>query len=65
MLIRFLNFAVYSSGPYQVYDFVPTYLKGVLGFMGMTDLKIFRAEGLAYPGQAEAALQRGISSIAL
>jgi len=56
---------VYSSGPYQVYDFVPTYLKGVLGFMGMTDLKIFRAEGLAYPGQAEAALQKGLDSIAL
>ncbi|QEC74661.1 FMN-dependent NADH-azoreductase [Mucilaginibacter ginsenosidivorax] len=56
---------VYSSGPYQVYDYVPTYLKGVLGFMGMTDLHVFRAEGLAYPGQAEAALQRGINAIAL
>jgi len=56
---------VYSSGPYQVYDFVSTYLKSVLGFMGMTDLKVFRAEGLAYPGQAEAALQKGLNSIAL
>lgn len=56
---------VYSSGPYQVYDFVSTYLKSVLGFMGMTDLKIFRAEGVAYPGQAEAALQKGLDSIAL
>lgn len=56
---------VYSSGPYQVYDFVSTYLKSVLGFMGMTDLRVFRAEGVAYPGQAGAALQRGIDSIAL
>jgi len=56
---------VYSSGPYQVYDFVSTYLKSVLGFMGMTDLKIFRAEGLTYPGQAEEALQKGLDSIAL
>jgi len=56
---------VYSSGPYQIYDFVSTYLKSVLGFIGMTDLNIFRAEGLAYPGQAEAALQKGLDSIKL
>ncbi|MDN3588463.1 NAD(P)H-dependent oxidoreductase [Pedobacter aquatilis] len=56
---------VYSSGPYQIYDFVSTYLKSVLGFMGMTDLKIFRVEGVAYPGQAEAAMQKGLDSITL
>jgi len=57
--------AVYSSGPYAAFDFVSTYLKGLLGFLGMTDLKVFRVEGSAFPGQAEAALQRGIDSIAL
>jgi len=57
--------AVYSSGPYQAYDFVSTYLKAVLGFLGMTKLTVFRVEGSAYPGQAEAALQKGIDSIAL
>jgi FMN-dependent NADH-azoreductase len=55
--------AVFSTGPYQGYDFVPPYLKGVLGFLGMTDLNLFRVEGSAYPGQAEAALQRGIDSV--
>ncbi|GAA4308050.1 FMN-dependent NADH-azoreductase [Mucilaginibacter gynuensis] len=57
--------AVYSSGPYQAMDFVSSYLTGLLGFLGMTDLSVFRAEGVAYPGQADAALQKGIDSIAL
>jgi FMN-dependent NADH-azoreductase len=54
---------IYSSGPRQGYDYASTYLKGVLGFLGMTDLKIFRVEGVAYPGQAEIALQKGLESI--
>lgn len=57
--------AIYSSGPMQPLDFVSTYLKGLLGFLGMTDLTVFRVEGSAYPGQADAALQKGIESIAL
>lgn len=57
--------AIYSSGPFQPFDFVSTYLKGLLGFLGMTDLTVFRVEGSAYPGQAEAALQRGIESIVI
>ncbi len=57
--------AIYSNGPMQPYDFVAPYLKSLLGFLGMTDLKVFRAEGTAYPGQAEAALQKGIDSIVL
>lgn len=56
---------IYSSGPMQGYDFASTYLKAVLGFMGMTDLKTFRVEGVAYPGQAASALEKGIESIAL
>jgi FMN-dependent NADH-azoreductase len=57
--------AIYSSGPMQGYDFLSTYLKGLLGFLGMTDLTVFRAEGLSYPCQAEAGLQKGIDSIVL
>jgi FMN-dependent NADH-azoreductase len=56
---------IYSSGPMQPLDFVSTYLKGLLGFLGMTDLTVFRVEGSAYPGQAEAALQKGIASIVI
>lgn len=57
--------AIFSEGPYQAFDFVSTYLKSLLGFLGMTDLNIFRVEGSAYQGQAEAALQKGIDSVVL
>ena len=56
---------IYSAGPMQGYDFASTYLKGLLGFLGMTDLTVFRVEGTAFPGQAEIALQKGIESIAI
>jgi FMN-dependent NADH-azoreductase len=57
--------AIYSNGPMQTFDFVPSYLKGLLGFMGMTDLTVFRVEGSAYPGMAASALQQGVDSITL
>ncbi|MBT9392353.1 FMN-dependent NADH-azoreductase [Hymenobacter sp. NST-14] len=56
---------VYSEGPAAGYDFVAPYLKAVLGFLGMTDVTVFRVEGTAMPGQAEIALQKGIDSITL
>ena len=57
--------AVYSEGFYQAYDFVSTYLKAVLGFLGMTDLKLFRVEGVNIPGLKEHALDKAIESISL
>ena len=56
---------VYSEGPAAGYDFVAPYLKAVLGFLGMTDVTVFRVEGTAVPGQAEIAMQKGIDSITL
>jgi FMN-dependent NADH-azoreductase len=56
---------IYSSGPMKGYDFVSTYLKGFLGFLGMTDLTVFRVEGTAHPENAGFALQKGIESIAI
>ncbi len=38
---------VYSEGPSQAFDFLATYLRSVLGFMGMTEITFVRAEGLA------------------
>lgn len=35
---------VYSSGPMTSYDFVVPYLKTVLGFIGLTDVTVVRAE---------------------
>ncbi|MDR3518050.1 MAG: FMN-dependent NADH-azoreductase [Azospirillaceae bacterium] len=38
---------VYSEGPYQAYDHAITFVQGVLGFLGLTDVSVVRAEGLA------------------
>jgi FMN-dependent NADH-azoreductase len=56
---------VYSEGPMQAYDFVTPYLKAVLGFIGMTDITVFRAEGTAIPGLKETALEKAIAAIRL
>jgi len=54
---------VYSEGPGKVNDFVAPYLSAFLGFLGMTDLTVFRAEGLKVPGIKEHAMEKAIASI--
>ncbi|MEB0249218.1 NAD(P)H-dependent oxidoreductase [Mucilaginibacter sp. 5B2] len=56
---------VYSEGPGKANDFVAPYLKAFLGFLGMTDLKVFRGEGLKVPGVKEHAMQKAIDSIVI
>jgi FMN-dependent NADH-azoreductase len=56
---------VYSEGPYQSYDFVVPYLKAVLGFLGMTDITVYRAEGINIPGIKEHALEKATEEVAL
>jgi FMN-dependent NADH-azoreductase len=56
---------VYSSGPMQSADFVTPYLKTVLGFIGITDVVVNRAEGFAMPDLQAEALQKGIDNITL
>jgi len=56
---------VYSEGPGKANDFVAPYLKAFLGFLGMTDLTVFRAEGVKVPGIQEHALEKGIASIVI
>lgn len=38
---------VYSEGPAAAYDHLATYLRAVLGFIGMTDVTFIQAEGVA------------------
>jgi FMN-dependent NADH-azoreductase len=45
---------VYSDGPYKPYDFQETYLRAILGFIGLTDVAVVRAEGLAMGPDAAA-----------
>ena len=54
---------VYSEGPGKVNDFVAPYLKAFLGFLGMTDLEVFRAEGLKVQALKEQAMAKAIDSI--
>ncbi|WP_221392903.1 FMN-dependent NADH-azoreductase [Dyadobacter sp. NIV53] len=56
---------VFSEGPGKANDFVAPYLKSFLGFLGMTDLTVFRAEGLKIPGVKENAMEKAIESIAI
>ncbi len=55
---------VYSSGPAQAMDFQETYLRGVLGFLGITDVSFISAEGLAMGDEAvNTALAHGRSAM--
>jgi FMN-dependent NADH-azoreductase len=55
---------VYSDGPAKAYDFLGTYLRSVLGFIGMTDITFVQAEGLAM-GEAAVADTLAKSRMAL
>jgi FMN-dependent NADH-azoreductase len=54
---------IYSEGPWKANDFVAPYLTAFLGFLGMTDVTVFRAEGLKLPGVQEHAMAKAIASI--
>jgi FMN-dependent NADH-azoreductase len=45
---------VYSEGPGAGYDHLSTYLRAVLGFLGLTDITFVQAEGVALGEQAVA-----------
>ena len=50
--------------PQQAYDFQETYLRAILGFIGIEDIEIVRAEGLAYgPEQREAAMRAALACV--
>lgn len=56
---------VYTEGPMQQFDFTERYLRAVLGFMGMTDVTVIRAEGLNMPNLKDTAMEKAIANIAL
>ena len=57
---------LYAPGmPQEANDFQETYLRAILGFIGIEDIDIVRAEGLAYgPEQREAAMRAALASVA-
>jgi len=50
---------VYSEGPMKALDFQESYLRSVLGFIGITDVRVLRVEGLA---MGEAAVKSALAS---
>src|SRR5258708_30754886 len=54
---------IYSEGPMKSHDFTEPYLRTILGFLGMTDVTVFRVEGIAVPGVQDTALDKAIRSI--
>lgn len=49
---------IYSEGPLQPFNFQDTYLKRVLGFIGITDVEVISIEGVAFgPEAVEKALK--------
>ncbi|HKP26872.1 MAG TPA: NAD(P)H-dependent oxidoreductase [Dongiaceae bacterium] len=45
---------VYTDGPYKVMDFQEPYLRAVLGFIGLTDIRFIHVEGLQMSPEAAA-----------
>jgi FMN-dependent NADH-azoreductase len=63
LYIAFTSGNIYSEGPYQVYDSNVPYVKNIFGFYGVTDVSVFRAEGLSIPGIQETAMEKAIEAI--
>ncbi|GGB42881.1 FMN-dependent NADH-azoreductase [Sphingomonas metalli] len=55
---------IYSQGPFAAYDHLSTYLKAIVNFVGIVDVEIIRAEGIAYgPEQDQAAMASAAQKI--
>lgn len=56
---------VYSNGPMKPNDFIEPYLRFTLGFLGMTDITVYRVEGVNIPQIKDHALEDAIERIAV
>ncbi len=54
---------VYSDGPMKPFNFAEPYLRYILGFVGLTDITLFRIEGSGIPGVMETATEKGLQSV--
>ncbi len=65
ILLIITSGGVYSDGPYKANDFQETYLRAVFAFIGLTDVTVVRAEGLAFgPDAAAKAVAEAKTAIA-
>jgi len=61
--IAIASSGVYSEGEFQSFDFVSPYMKFILGLLGITDISIFRVEGLRLEGIKETAYEKALERI--
>jgi FMN-dependent NADH-azoreductase len=54
----------YSQGPMQAFNFQDTYLKAILGFIGITDVEVIAMEGIAFgPEVVEKAVSSALARV--
>ena len=56
--------SVFSEGAYKPYDFTEPYLRAIFGFLGITDISVFRVEGVAIPELKDNALPKALKAVA-
>lgn len=55
---------IYSQGPSALNDYLSTYLEAIFRFLGVEDVEVIRAEGIAYgPEQEQAAMASAAEKI--
>lgn len=52
---------IYSQGPFAANDHLSTYLEAIFRFLGIDDVEVVRAEGIAYGPEQEQAAMAGAS----
>jgi len=57
--------AVFTEGYYKPFDFIEPYLRAVFALIGISDVTVYRAEGLNIPGIRETAFEKAVESIAV
>ncbi len=65
LYIAFTSGNIYSTGPYKIYDSNVPYIKHIFGFYGVSDISVFRAEGLSIPGIMETSMEKAIDAVAI
>jgi FMN-dependent NADH-azoreductase len=63
VILAIASGSVYSEGPMKAYDFTENYLRAIFGFLGMTDVTVFRAEGTAMPELKDNAVAKALEQL--
>lgn len=54
---------IYSVGPMKEWDFAEPYMRHALKFIGINDVQVVRAEGLAIPDQSQTAVAKAETAV--